>query len=82
MSAGRMVVNSKDPVHIRKNLAVPFSRTQEACDRLEKYVFVKYKIKNILVSDRRFEPSTLIQDIFALVDSSYEPVNQLASLRV
>ena len=24
-----------------KNLAVPFSRTQEACDRLEKYVFVK-----------------------------------------
>lgn len=65
-----------------KNLAVPFSRTQEACDRLEKYVFVKYKIKNILVSDRGFEPSTLIQDIFALVDSSYEPVNQLASLRV
>lgn len=34
------------------------------------------------MSDRGFEPSTLIQDIFALVDSSYEPVNQLASLRV
>ena len=72
----------KGSCHIRKNLAVPFSRTQEACDRLDKYVFVKYKIKNILVSDRGFEPSTLIQDIFALVDSSYEPVNQLASLRV
>ena len=27
--------------HIRMNLAVPFSRIQEACDRLEKYVFVK-----------------------------------------
>ena len=31
----------KGSCHIRMNLAVPFSRIQEACDRLEKYVFVK-----------------------------------------
>lgn len=27
------------PCHIRMNLAVPFSRVQEACERLDKYVF-------------------------------------------
>jgi cystathionine beta-lyase len=26
--------------HIRMNLAVPFSRIQDACERLEKYVFL------------------------------------------
>ena len=31
----------KGSCHIRMNLAVPFSRIQAACDRLEKYVFVK-----------------------------------------
>lgn len=31
----------KESCHIRMNLAVPFSRIQEACDQLEKYVFVK-----------------------------------------
>ncbi len=32
--------NFRGPCHIRMNLASPFSRIQEACERLKKYVFI------------------------------------------